>query len=317
MSVKMTHSTHSTTCPTILDLMIQPDKIIDDYNEQSKDRIKEILRSRGVNSHSAKTKKQLIDRLIKMHHQPVVYDGFTQKELAVFFEQRGLAPALHSTKEAQRRPRPDMVKVLEQADRDATFPLQDLPLELRHMVYKLALTASITLEKQAEPPLTRVSKVIRAECLPVYYRSNTFPIIVGIEKRKTIDAWKVVGSEPIPSNFWLLSLDAQSLLQIRNFEFTYSDIHHCNHGYNTTVFKLRVEFNPAKDSVIINSVRFDPWGEHDPHTLVLLNRDSIASSLQSYTIPTAKRFDLQECLLRNLFEMGMQLHGIAGDDYFP
>lgn len=297
-----------TLCPTILDLMIRPEEIIEAYNGQPKDQIIAILASRSVNSRFAKSRPQLLKRLIKTHYQPVVYDGFTLRELRAFIKQRNLPSAVLSAQQ-KTHSRPAMVAHLEQADREATFPLQDLPTELRYEVYTHALTASIPLSKQSEPPLTRVSKQIRSECLPLFYRNNTFPIIIGV-KRDKHRTWTTVDSEAIPSNFWLLSLDAQKLQHLRSFEFVFSRIHRCPCGRNHIVSRFRVDFNAAKSQVTVKDIHLDPFHVSD-YTMLLLELNSIVPSrvLVLKNAPySLEGLDLPMTLVGKFFLVGRVYH---------
>lgn len=72
----------------------------------------------------------------------------------------------------------------------AVSPFLRLPPEIRNIIYKEVLiqpgcgcarphpTRPLPLCTLAQPPLTRVNRQIREECLPVYYGSNTFSVFV-------------------------------------------------------------------------------------------------------------------------------------------
>lgn len=74
------------------------------------------------------------------------------------------------------------------------LPFLRLPAEIRNMIYKEILiqpgcgcarthpTRPLPLCTLAQPPLTRVNRQIREECLPVYYGSNTFSVFVRPRK---------------------------------------------------------------------------------------------------------------------------------------
>lgn len=78
--------------------------------------------------------------------------------------------------------------------------LLTLPTELRALIFEFALTTEQTVtftldpfQRQyyvpaIQPPLTRVSKAVRSECLPIYYECNTF--VLHTESPKVDDAKK-------------------------------------------------------------------------------------------------------------------------------
>lgn len=76
----------------------------------------------------------------------------------------------------------------------AVLPFLRLPPEIRNIIYKEILIQPgcgcarshpikpLPLFTLAQPPLTRVNRQIRQECLPVYYGSNTFSVFVRPRK---------------------------------------------------------------------------------------------------------------------------------------
>lgn len=72
----------------------------------------------------------------------------------------------------------------------------DLPPETRNRIYELSLISADTIrivnaarykvfgEELCQPPLTKVSQVIRNETLPIFYGSNKFEFDYWMDRRE-------------------------------------------------------------------------------------------------------------------------------------
>ena len=67
------------------------------------------------------------------------------------------------------------MNTLEQADEGTTFHhFLDLPAELRSHVYAHYFSSLPRLEQPVQPPISRVSRLVRQESLPIFYSTCTF-----------------------------------------------------------------------------------------------------------------------------------------------
>lgn len=108
-----------------------------------------------------------------LHHRTahVCYDACSDAELRAFATGRRLITA------REKCSKHALVKKLMLADANPTFDrFIDLPAELRTIIYELYMS-DFTREKLAEPtqpPLTRVSAILRKEGLPLFYDKCRF-----------------------------------------------------------------------------------------------------------------------------------------------
>ncbi|TKA69474.1 hypothetical protein B0A49_05212 [Cryomyces minteri] len=88
---------------------------------------------------------------------------------------------------------------LDESDADAPFPFLELPAELRNNIYSLALVQPSRINvydgsSSKQPPLTRVCKQIRGECLPLFYGANEFYAEVFAPRFKLPFWFRVIGN---------------------------------------------------------------------------------------------------------------------------
>jgi hypothetical protein len=101
----------------------------------------------------------------------ISYHGCTNRELGQFVKNRKLRCA------SRMPPREDLIKLLEEEDTRATFKrFAELPPELREHIYKLHFATYPVLETPVEPPITKASRLVRQEALPVFYQICRFHI---------------------------------------------------------------------------------------------------------------------------------------------
>lgn len=145
------------------------------YSSYSQKDLTELATSRGaLLSNSTNWTKVLLISLLKQHDlftHP--YLKYTVAELRTFIITCKIGTkSLLRTKDA-------LVHALEQADSHFNIPFIAFPPEIRSLVYGFALTSGSRLEGPEQPALTRTSRLVRLESLPVFY-TNTFSI--GVEE---------------------------------------------------------------------------------------------------------------------------------------
>lgn len=113
--------------------------------------------------------------LVKLYDRGVrglpTYHRYGKGQLVAFCRQRSIqVPALDPQIE-------DFVAALEAADEKRTFHrFTDLPPELRTHILELHFHTFGALSCPAQPPITRVSRLIREEALPLFYKTCTFAL---------------------------------------------------------------------------------------------------------------------------------------------
>ena len=98
----------------------------------------------------------------------------TAKELKQLCIQRNLP-----TTTSGRATKAQLTDILENADDQATFQhFMDPPPELRVRTYTIYFNNLPPLEQPAQPPISKVSRLVRQESLPLFYSSCTFMLNV-------------------------------------------------------------------------------------------------------------------------------------------
>jgi hypothetical protein len=70
-----------------------------------------------------------------------------------------------------------LISFLEDADRDLRFDrLLELPAELRVLIYTFYFSGFDTLDAPAQPPVTKVCRLLREEALPLFYQTCRFKL---------------------------------------------------------------------------------------------------------------------------------------------
>lgn len=172
------------------------------------------MTSHHLNPSFPKNKKDLVNRLVKHHSQPMVYEGFAETELRQFVKDRGIDERIKQKK--------DLVARLEKADRDRQFPFLELPAELRNRIYLLALVSNFILVPPTQPPLCNVCRQIRSECLAIFYHSNTFKLIAPDTTRpyeSVVCNIRIASSPHLTQLNWLNALSISSQSSFRRFAF--------------------------------------------------------------------------------------------------
>lgn len=132
-----------------------------------------IAAARKIKGYTTLPLRELVDTLHILDFKERKYFDYTIPTLKTFVADRNLVLT-------KKRPRKrEIIAVLEQADRDWTFPLLGLPPELRQIIYTLSLLdsdMSTPLTRPHQPNMTQVSSLVRSEALPIFYAINTFTL---------------------------------------------------------------------------------------------------------------------------------------------
>lgn len=118
------------------------------------------------------------DRYIQMLHRSErglpSYEHLKKSALMNLIQERRLA--IVGTEGDRKQ---DLIDKLEAADESRQFTrLMDLPAELRNRVYYYYVHGfrTMRLDAPAQPPLSKISRTVRQEVLPIFYRECTFEI---------------------------------------------------------------------------------------------------------------------------------------------
>ncbi|KAJ9619591.1 hypothetical protein H2203_008371 [Taxawa tesnikishii (nom. ined.)] len=144
------------------------------YDHLTRNSIKQLLEQNGRSTHSAKTPNEVA--LIGLERGLLDYKKYAIPELRKFAKGRNINVRGISKKS-------EIINRLEDDDGNKSFPqFQKLPLELRLMVYEYSMSRLTddkhTISDYIQPAVTRVSRMIRNESLPVFYAINRFALFV-------------------------------------------------------------------------------------------------------------------------------------------
>ncbi|KAK3632385.1 hypothetical protein LTR56_016399 [Elasticomyces elasticus] len=125
---------------------------------------------------TADAKWELIDRgfftkksIVRADRGYLSYEKYEEAELRHFCGSRSLELAAESTVS-----KADLVAALEEADDTWTFPLMDLPPELRLEIYAHHFAAFDLETNITPPPVTTACRQVRTEALPLFYDTQSF-----------------------------------------------------------------------------------------------------------------------------------------------
>lgn len=119
------------------------------------------------------SKSRLIELYSRAQRGLTSYEACSKETLKTFCARRGLQISKPKSKKGE------LIQLLEKADDDQTFVrFMDLPPELRVHIYELSFKSFGRLDYPAQPPITQVSRLLREESLPVFYKTCTFMITV-------------------------------------------------------------------------------------------------------------------------------------------
>ncbi|KAK4549767.1 hypothetical protein LTR36_005068 [Oleoguttula mirabilis] len=141
-------------------------------SSESAEELRKRVRDAGYSAPTGTVKKEMVKMAQRAEKGLLCYDSCSTEELIRFAKNRDIPTA------DGVRTRENYKSLLEHEDQKATFPrFTAMPPELRCRVYGYYV-ASIPqeLETPTQPPITRVSKLIRNECLPIFDASITFTL---------------------------------------------------------------------------------------------------------------------------------------------
>jgi hypothetical protein len=128
-------------------------------------------------------KARVMERYTRWRSDRPYYETLEFAELLTFCTDRGLANADESLS------KPELISKLRAADDDlSVHRFMELPPELRVHVYTLHFESFPILWYPEQPPISRVSRILRQESLPVFYQTCTFGLNmrqVDIQLRNT------------------------------------------------------------------------------------------------------------------------------------
>lgn len=110
------------------------------------------------------------------------YERCNRAELRAFIESRGL---MDSVPESTLKW--DLVSCLQEADDSMTLlEIADLPPELCVRIYELHFETLRPVTTPVQPPITKLSALVRQESLPVFYQSSRFAFMstMGLSRDK-------------------------------------------------------------------------------------------------------------------------------------
>lgn len=138
----------------------------------SKKELRTTLEANGYTFKAYLNRDRLADLLVRHQLGYSCYYTCSRSELDTFVADRGLA-----IKNPQGANRHTLINLLRAADASPTFDKPThLPAELRTRIYELYMEpfSNIPLVAPTEPPLTRASRLLRTESLPVFYGQCSF-----------------------------------------------------------------------------------------------------------------------------------------------
>lgn len=182
--------------------------------------LKEYLAAHDYRYSKGATKAVLIDAAGRCQRGLLSYERYDITELRTFRQVRNISP--------RSRPKtaPQLARLLEKADDEATFPrFLELPPELRNRVYEFHFRDYDEIStRHRQPPLTMVP-LIRAEALPVFYKSVTFTWDSSLDTNFCINKHKFTGD-----SHNLLMMPVHNLAKIKNFKVHWTQVSRGSRG---------------------------------------------------------------------------------------
>lgn len=131
----------------------------------------QILKDKNY-SHTSKSKRvaRLRALYVRCQRGLMSYERQPVRELKSYLAQRGL-PVVDQGSKANLKGQ------LEQADEDVTFRLCDLPPELRSIIFSYYFDSIVEFNNarlKDQPPISRVSRMLRRETLPLFLKRFAF-----------------------------------------------------------------------------------------------------------------------------------------------
>lgn len=239
------------------------------YKRKSIDELKHLSKQRGILLPPLCTQEDLV-RMFKqqdLHHQP--YLKYTVKDLTMFVETRGIESLV-----PKPRLKRAFISVLTEADANWTFRFLDLPPELRTMIYEFAMVAEpASNHHRSKPPaLTRVSRLVRRESIPIFYKDAPLLVAYRTSPKHTRLAGHIDVSmrtlEISPYDKKLLErIGDDNIRHTTRMRFSWCDIFS---DYNEVVLRFDMHMpysSPAHVSVEIARYTFNPFDAEEMRKL--------------------------------------------------
>ncbi|PIA91563.1 hypothetical protein CB0940_09042 [Cercospora beticola] len=162
-------------------------------------------------------RRTLAHYLQRRDRQLPCYFGCSVAELQQYVKARGL-----ELEQSRRSLTNKLLTALETADANPSFEhLLDLPPELRNRIYECYMSSfGSVLQSPTQPPLTKVSRQIREETLPIFYNTCTFGLALVVHHKQPQQGvagrgWHLKWHED--TDFYLKSLLPENLALMRSF----------------------------------------------------------------------------------------------------
>jgi hypothetical protein len=211
------------------------------------------------------------DRWLVQNYRYIGYEECSNVQLVKFINDRSIPDHALEAPDFTDQPienllgyKRDLVKMLMKADDERTFTkLFNLPPELRTTIYSFYIcdfgkdTKSSGLQAlwaPAQPPLAKVSRMLRREVLPVFYNQCRFRITLNQTKnasrRLCFDA---------NSNFFLSNISKEHFKVIRQMEIGFYD-----ESEKNKYFIIRIDLTSTQPTVQAVCARADSTPKRSP-----------------------------------------------------
>lgn len=161
------------------------------------------------------------ERVIRLRHRAdrglPSYDRTNNKELRNIASRRW--PNSSTLNETSRR---ELIEMMEQADEEGQKfgRFLELPPELRVRIYELHFESFGTVYGPSDPPITKVSRVVRQESLALFYQQVRYDMHFEMLRKAYTD----IHQARVPRGMWyfLQNVDEQRMLWMRRLKISYT-----------------------------------------------------------------------------------------------
>ena len=181
-----------------------------DYDRPTAKQLKDMLEARRYYTGSVMEKKKLRECLKRSDRGLLSYLKYTNDELRELIRIRGIDTDSISGDKGHRG---ELIDALEKEDDNRSFgSFTQLPAELRARIYKYYFEdLEDSLHAPKQPPLTRVSRLLREETLPLFYSTCTFDFNLVVSKDGLS---KYTLKMPSMTLMWLRSTEDENIADI-------------------------------------------------------------------------------------------------------
>lgn len=186
--------------------------------------LKSILKAKNYSTTAGCKKPYLRQCVERVEKGLMQYKRYTTKDLHQFLQDRNVLPGSDDWNIS----RAEVIKLLEVADNNLHFVrFMDLPTEIRSMVYDYAINTNTIagidrpdkpLLMPDLPALSQVSRLVRMECLDLFYKTARFPLFIWPFRRRSHDypsRYMILGPG---SHVFLRCTEDRNVRSIRHFE---------------------------------------------------------------------------------------------------